>query len=163
MKYEKRKRVALVFFGLIAAVLIVEGLLRVSGWGFHYLQERQNKEATVSKDTQLDQTGDRQLNRVGKKEFVIVAIGESTTAFGEINSWPRQLQRILNNIQDQKTFRVINTAVPGMITGAILQNLPGYLNTYKPDFVLAMVGVNDGFAELSPKKLHQANFGGQLC
>ena len=135
MKSEKTKRVVLVFFSLIVAVGIIEGLLRFLGWGFYYLQERQNTIRPLALDIQHSQ-GKR-------KEIVLLCIGESTTALKGKHSWPIQLQTILNNIQDDRTFRVINKGVPGTSTGVILNKLPEYLATYKPDLVLAMVGLND--------------------
>lgn len=106
---------------------------------------------------------DIQLNRVEGKEFVVLCIGESTTDMGRAggmkplwipslatHSWPSQLQRILNSIQDEKTFRVINRGVPGTHTSSILRHLPEYLDKYKPDIVLAMVGINDYCKNGSP-------------
>jgi hypothetical protein len=141
--HEKKKRAALVFFGLIVALLIVEGLLRFLGWTFLYMQERENRKPTLSTGVQLDQARVNQLNQEEGKEIVVLCIGESTTAYGEINSWPRQLQRILNNIQDQKSFRVINKGIPGAQTAEISTRLSGWLSQYRPDLVLAMVGIND--------------------
>ena len=110
-------------------------MLRFLGWGFFFLQERQNAESTLAADIQL--------RRGTGGEFVVLCIGESTTALRGKHAWPVQLQTILNNIQDQQTFRVINKGVPGTSTGVILNELPEYLTTYKPDLVLAMVGLND--------------------
>ena len=162
MIYENKKRVALIFFGLIVAILIVEGLLRILGWGFHYVQDRQSRESALSNYAHLDQAEDIQLNRAERKEFVVICLGESTTAiaprfefaFTGKNSWPRQLQRILNNRQDQRTFRVINKGVPSTDTMKILRNLPSYLSTYRPNIVLAMVGINDfrRYAKPPPEK-----------
>jgi hypothetical protein len=149
---EKKKRVALVFFGLAVTVLIIEVFLRFLGWGFHYLQERENRESTLSKGIKLDQTADIQVNRSKGTEFVIVCIGESTTALSRESSWPKQLERILNNVQDEKTFRVINKGMPSRNTNVILEKLPIWLNEYSPDFVLAMVGVNDDFDDPSPQQ-----------
>ena len=143
MTGEKTKRVVLVFFGLIVAVLIIEGVLRFLGWGFLYLQERRNTQPILSKDVQINQTGDIQTNWAGKKEFVVICLGESTTMLGAENSWPRQLQLILNSVQDQRTFRVINKGLAGRDTTWMLENLPNWLDTYSPDFVLAMAGIND--------------------
>jgi lysophospholipase L1-like esterase len=144
---ENVKRAVLVFVSLLVAVLIIEGLLRFGGWGFYYLQDRENKKNELL-------TG-IQLNRVQKKEFVILCVGESTTYMGYANSWPSQLQRILNNIQTQKTFRVINTGAPARQTSHLLSEFRQvWLDKYKPDFVLAMVGINDYFYELDRK-----NFG----
>jgi len=147
---ENIKRVVLVFVGLITVVLMVEGLLRFLGWGFLYLQERQNKAPILSTNAQQNQTGDTRLNRIEEDEIIILCIGESTTQFFFKNSWPSQLQRILNNLQDEKTFRVINKGLPGITTNDVSTNLPKYLDEYQPHFVLGMLGINDFFV---PKEL----------
>lgn len=140
---KKLKRIVLVFVGLITAVLIIEGLLRFVGWSFLYLQERQNKAPILSTNAQQNQAGDTRLNRIEGNEIIILCIGESTTAFFFENSWPSQLQRILNNLQDEKTFRVINKGIPSITTNEVSTNLPKYLDEYKPHFVLGMLGIND--------------------
>ena len=137
------KRLVLVLFGLIIVVLIIEVLLRFVSWGFYHLQEKQNKGTAASTNSRLGETKDVRLVGSENSEVVILTLGESTTGIGRENSWPSQLQRILNTIQDQKTFRVINKGVPGTETSSIATKLPGYLNKYNPDLVLAMVGIND--------------------
>ena len=100
--------------------------MRLFGWWHLYLQENLNR-----------------LSATAGQDISILCIGESTTALGGANSWPRQLERILNNIQNEKTFRVINRGISGVKTTQILENLPDYLNKYRPTYVLAMVGIND--------------------
>jgi len=63
------------------------------------------------------------------------------------NSWPRQLERILNNTQDQWSFRVINKGSVGQDTDYLLTHLPKWLQKYRPHFLLAMVGINDTFLD----------------
>ena len=120
------KNLALVISGIIVAFLIIEVVMRLFGWWYLYLQENRN-----------------QVGATIGENIVIICIGESTTALGGANSWPRQLERILNNIQSDRTFRVINRGISGVTTGQILKTLPQYLNKYKPTYVLAMVGIND--------------------
>jgi len=143
------KRLVLVFFGLIIAVLIIEVSLRFVSWGFYHFQEKQNKGTAASTNSRLGETRDVRLVGSENSEVVILCLGESTTGIGRDKSWPSQLQHILNNIQDQKTFRVINKGVPGTETSSIVAKLPGYLDKYNPDFVLAMVGINDHCADHS--------------
>ena len=130
------KRAALLFISLIISIVIIEGLLRFGGWAFLYLQEQQNKAPIIS--------ADRQPNLTNREKIVILCIGESTTA-GIFNAWPSQLQVILNNTQEQTTFHVTNKGVPGASTSYLLREFEGNLDQYKPDIVLAMIGVNDGY------------------
>jgi lysophospholipase L1-like esterase len=143
MAHEKTKNVVLVILSLIVAALIIEGVLRVLGWGFLYLQGKEDGGFTLTTDVQPAHREGIKLRLVEQKEVVVLCIGESTTGLGGINSWPRQLQRILNSIQDQRTFRVINKGIPAIDTRDILKSLPDYLDQYEPDLVLAMVGIND--------------------
>ena len=130
------KRVSLLFFSLIAAILIIEGLMRFGGWAFVYLQEQKNKVPVVSTRSQL--------NLTNREKILVLCIGESTTA-GFFETWPSQLQRILNNMQEQTTFHVINKGVPGASTSYLLREFEDNLDQYNPDIVLAMIGVNDGY------------------
>ena len=129
------KRAALVFASIIIAVLIIEGVLRFSGGVFNYLQERENKKSI--------RLTDRQLNLTERNKIVIVCIGESKTAWGGVNSWPSQLQVILNSTQEKKIFHIINKGLTGKTTRDILRQLKGNLDKYKPDIILAMAGIND--------------------
>lgn len=136
---ENLKRISLIFISVVIAILITEGLLRLGEWGFYYFQERQNKSQIFQKNINI--------NRAKEKDIVILCIGESTTALGRQHSWPSQLQRILNYTQDKKVFHVINKGVPATNTNRIVEELPAYIIKYKPDFVLAMVGINDGYLD----------------
>ena len=129
------KRASLIFIGLIIGTLIIESLLRFGGWGFFYLQEQKNQARIISTH--------KQLNLTKREKIVVLCIGESTTGFGDNHSWPSQLQTILNSTQDQKIFQVINKAMPGLNTSTLLRNFKSNLHQYKPDIVLAMVGIND--------------------
>jgi tetratricopeptide (TPR) repeat protein len=77
----------------------------------------------------------------------ILALGESTTATGGMMAWPAQLERILNDDTDIKNkgiqCQVINEGLVGTNTTVILGHLQKYLNTYKPNIVISMMGIND--------------------
>jgi len=76
---------------------------------------------------------------------VVLCIGESMTALGGEHSFPMELQRILDNSSEKK-FKVINKGIPGTGSDKIVNtHLNGWLNTYDPDIVVSMMGINDGF------------------
>jgi lysophospholipase L1-like esterase len=71
-------------------------------------------------------------------------VGESTTAIGGENSYPYQLQEILNQRNIGVKLSVVNEGIPTGNTMAILAELEDNLNVYNPDMVIAMMGANDG-------------------
>lgn len=87
----------------------------------------------------------RNIASVGQKSsYRIMCVGESTTALGGQNSYPYQLQEILNQRNIGLQFSVVNKGIPSGNTTAILAELDENLNTYQPDMVIAMMGINDG-------------------
>jgi lysophospholipase L1-like esterase len=119
-------RAGLLLFGLLAGLAAVEAALRAGGWGFRAWQELRNE---------------RSLRR--KASCVILCLGESTTDAGGKDSYPDQLEKILNRRLPAVKFTVLNKALPGLTSHAILSELEGYLAEYKPDIVTAMMGIND--------------------
>jgi tetratricopeptide (TPR) repeat protein len=75
--------------------------------------------------------------------YRIMCIGESTTFVGGKDSYPSQLERILNSRQTGWVFEVINRGLPGNTSAEIAAHLKEDLEVYKPDMVIAMVGIND--------------------
>lgn len=126
MSASTRQKAVLILAGLVFSLCLLEIGMRSCGWWFTCLQEKRNQ--------RTDSDGEA---------TVILCIGESTTAWGGDDSYPAQLQDILNAIQAQRRFRVINKGMPASTTDEILDVLPRYLTQYKPDYVLAMVGIND--------------------
>ena len=121
-----RQKFGLFFFGLIVTLLFLEAGLRLGGWLFLSLQEQANRRA------------------VGPgQEYRVLCLGESTTALGGENSYPRQLERILNSRQNKIKFKVINKGVPATTTDQILARAEHYLAEYQPQLVVAMMGIND--------------------
>jgi len=78
-----------------------------------------------------------------KHEIRILCLGESTTA-GFENSYPRQMEVMLNNATSTKKYLVINKGIPGITTDEIIEKLQQNLAQYKPDIVIVMMGINDG-------------------
>jgi tetratricopeptide (TPR) repeat protein len=121
------QKTALILLGLFLGIAALEIGLRLSGFIILSLQERANR-----------------LSLLEKGEYVILCLGESTTADGGDNSYPRWLERILNKELKEIKFSVINKGLWASNSGAIVAGLKNNLDTYKPDLVITMMGINDG-------------------
>ncbi|MFC1620799.1 SGNH/GDSL hydrolase family protein [Candidatus Omnitrophota bacterium] len=84
-----------------------------------------------------------------KDTFRIVCIGDSVT-FGvpitlnrSRDTFPKLLEKSLNQLQMRKNFEVINAGVPGFTSYQGLQYLKYYLIKYKPDLVISQFEIND--------------------
>lgn len=122
-----KQKVALILFGLLLGVVLLEIGLRIGGFIFLYFQERANIAS-------LEEKG----------EYVILCLGESTTQAGGVTSYPRQLEKILNFQDIGIKFTVINKGISGTNTAHIVAGLKGNLEKYHPNMVITMMGINDG-------------------
>ncbi|HXT01908.1 MAG TPA: GDSL-type esterase/lipase family protein [Elusimicrobiota bacterium] len=77
-----------------------------------------------------------------RAEVRILCLGESTTAPNE-HAWPLQLQRLLDERAGPGRYAVINAAHGSTTSGILLARLPRLLERYRPQVVIAMMGVND--------------------
>ena len=123
---EEWQRLALVVFGLLLAVVLLEAGLRIAGLVFVSVQERRN-----------------QLSLREGHTYRVLCIGESTTALGGEDSYPSQLERSLNARGKGVSFSVINRGLPAVTTDVIVGQLEENLARYRPDVVVAMMGIND--------------------
>ena len=79
-----------------------------------------------------------------KGVYRIMCLGESMTMVGGKDSYPSQLEEILNkNSKGDQKFQVINQGVGGANTTMLTQRLQRWLDTYKPEMVTVMVGALD--------------------
>lgn len=116
------QKVALVLFGVFLAASIFEMGARAAGFVILSLQEFRNLES---------------VKRNG--EYRILCLGESTTQ----NQYPQFLERILNRQNIGVRFSVIDKGVAGTNTSEIVGNAEAYLEEYRPQMVVAMMGIND--------------------
>lgn len=121
-----RHRAGLIFLGLILFLLTLELSLRLGGVALSLSREIRNK-----------------ISLARKAEIRIICFGESTTALGAGNSYPAQLERILNQRSGGVRFSVINAGATAINTSYIVANLETALARYKPDLVITMMGIND--------------------
>ena len=124
-KITLREKMFLMTLGFCLTFIIIELGLRLGGFLFLTIQEYRNKSS---------------LRKAG--QYCILCFGESTTAMGE-HPYPEQLEEILNQRMPGVRFSVINKGVPGTNTSGILLALEQNLNKYKPNMVVAMMGIND--------------------
>jgi lysophospholipase L1-like esterase len=125
-----RDKALLAVFGVVVALVLTEGALRLAGYAVSGEQRRRN--AAAETDTGA---------------YRILALGESTTASyfveGNANDWPAQLERILNERSHGRRFVVFNEGVGGTTSAFIVAALRDNLDRYRPDMVVTMMGVND--------------------
>lgn len=121
-----KQKIMLVLFGFILLFFLLEIGLRIAGVVYLSLQEHRNRVPSGKENV-----------------YHIMCLGESTTALGGDDSYPSQLEKILNQRIPDVKFKVINKGLPGVGTDVIISLLRGYINIYKPDMVITMMGIND--------------------
>jgi len=125
-----KQKITLICLGIAVFLTALELGLRLAGHTFDYLQEKRNRASLRLKGA-----------------YRIMCLGESTTAGGK-ESYPAQLEEILNQRFPEKHFSVINKGKNGVSTAYILAQLQNNLQTYSPDMVIVMMGINDGAAHM---------------
>lgn len=120
------QKLALVTLGLVLAFVTLEVGLRAAGTVWLWARSRENAALLADDSTTR-----------------VLCVGESTTALGGADSYPRQLERILNSWGGGRRFTVINAGVPGITTDVVLARLPDLIDRYRPHLVVSMMGVND--------------------
>ena len=125
-KISIKQKIILIIFGLFLCVVLLEIGLRIGGFVLLSLQEYRNRISIQQRGT-----------------YRIMCLGESTTAVGGKDSYPNQLQEVLNKRDIGIKFRVINKGIPGTNTGIIVSQLEDNLNKYTPDMIITMMGEND--------------------
>jgi len=128
IKSSSYKKFTVIFLGIIFSIILLELVLRLGGLAYSFLQEYRNRISAYQKGT-----------------FRIMCLGESTTALGGKDSYPNQLEEVLNQRNIGISFSVINAGMGGIDTTYILAHLEENLNKYRPDMVTAMMGSNDRY------------------
>lgn len=126
LKVFLKQRMTLILFGVLLFLILLEIGLRLAGLIISSLQEQRN---IVS----LEQN----------EAYRIMCLGESTTAEGGRDSYPSQLEEILNQTNTDVRFSVINKGHRATNTSIILAELEDNIKRYKPNMVICMIGIND--------------------
>ncbi len=126
-KTTRRQKAFLIILGIFTSLIVVECSLRGAGLIYSFLQEKENK------SSQLTDTD----------EIRILCIGDSMTALGRRNSYPAQLEDILNVKKSDKKYVVLNKGIVGKDSEGLTMILDNLLRKHDPHIVIAMVGIND--------------------
>jgi len=121
-----KQKLTFISLSIIVTIIFLEVLLRCGGFIFLSIQDYQNHKLFQAKES-----------------YRILCIGESTTGLGGEKSYPRLMEKRLNQSGMNKTFKVISKGIPGIHTGYIREHLAEWLDEYRPDMVIAMMGIND--------------------
>ncbi len=119
-----KQKIGLIFLGVFIALVLLEFSLRVGGYVIISMQ--------------------RAGNKIEDGEYVILCLGESTTAelLNGQGSWPQELEKILDE-RSSKKVKVINGGVIGISITEILMLLNENLEKYNPNIIITMIGIND--------------------
>lgn len=117
------RKLAPVYLGVLSALITLELLLRV--WSV----------VVVSKYTSM--------TSASPDDFVVLTLGESTTAGVTEDVWPVQLGRLLEKKYPAIPIRIVNKAVPGTNTSILVGNLERQIKEIHPDIIVSMMGIND--------------------
>jgi len=126
-----KKKIGLIILGIFLALILIEVTMRVSG--FILLMSKDYRKQIVDR-----RDGD----------YCILCIGESTTYTGGNDSYPMQLERLLNAQSSKRRFKVVNEGATGANTAMILKNIHNSLKKYRPQIVVAMMGINDRILDI---------------
>ncbi|MBU1863641.1 MAG: hypothetical protein KKH94_08275 [Candidatus Omnitrophica bacterium] len=121
-----KQKIFLIIFGIVLFFLLLEVGLRFGGFLFSWMQEYRNK-------TSIQKYG----------EYRILCIGESTTAMGGEDSYPSQLEEILNKALPGIAVSVVNEGVGSASMQVLVGRLEDNIQTYKPHLIVTMAGIND--------------------
>jgi len=120
------RRITYIILGLFLSLALLEAGIRIGGVIFLTLNEFRNMSSIRQKGV-----------------YRIMCLGESTTLGSPGSSYPLELEKILNQRNIGIKFSVINKGITGTNTTFILSKLEDNLNKYRPDMVIAMMGIND--------------------
>lgn len=117
------KKILLFLFSAFFCLMITEGLLQLMRV---FIRENKNS-----------------IQKIGENDFVILTLGESTTAAGGEDSWPSQLQVLLTQKFPDKKINIINKAIIGTNSTVLVGNLENQIKELHPHIIISMVGIND--------------------
>jgi lysophospholipase L1-like esterase len=124
-----RTRIALISFGVVAGLVLLEVTLRSIGFAYYF--ERRYKPGNHPDDA-----------------FVIMCVGDSAT-FGEgarnwrEDSYPTQLNKMLKERHPDRKYEVVNMGFPGANSSQVARRIEGWFNLHHPDLVITLIGNND--------------------
>ncbi len=135
-------RLALVVFGLLLSLLLLEGLLQAGAFFTH----------VTGYDTPIERV-------IGRRR--VLCLGDSNTYGLHVErsqAYPEVLEKFWNAEVPKQAIEVLNLGVPGTNSSKLRSRFRQILRTFDPDIVLVMVGVNDSWT--APVPLAEETAGG---
>lgn len=97
---------------------------------------------------------DRLSEYTPENPYIILCLGDSTTAVGGKDSWPSQLEEVLNERGLGSSFSVMNKGAVLIDSAGVLSLLEENLDLYQPNMVIIMLGMNDAKNDVSQNSLY---------
>jgi lysophospholipase L1-like esterase len=123
------KQLALVPLGILLGLLLLEAGLQVAAF---FVQRATHRELPVAWVT-----GNLRVLCLGDSNTYGIWLDERSQA------WPQQLEALWNQQVETPKIEALNLGFPGTNSSRLARDLPRLLETFAPDVVLVMVGVND--------------------
>lgn len=129
------KRLALIPLGLLLGLALLEGGLQIVAW-------------LVQRTTRGELPSSWVTGNVR-----VLCIGDSNT-YGlyleRHETYPSQLEALWNERIESSQLEVLNLGFPGTNSSRVVRDFPRLLETFAPDIVILMVGVNDFWTQPFP-------------
>jgi len=122
-----RSQFLLNLFRVLLFLFFIECFLFLGGEVFLAQQAYQNRKIFTGKE----------------HAYRIMCVGDSNTIVGGKDSYPSQLQNILNQNKRNITFEVTNRGLPAATSSEIMQKLDQFIDEIKPHMIIVMMGAND--------------------
>jgi len=126
--------------GVLVALLLLEGVLRLGALLVRFIPSRVASNAPETSGLRL------------------LALGDSNT-WGlwvkASQAYPEQVEFLWNAAGNRRRLQVFNLGYPGMNSAAVRKLLPQLLHMFRPDIVTVMIGVNDYWT--APEEVGEAD------
>ena len=136
------RRAAAVLFGILAALLLLEGTLQA----LSYVMLRRERDAQRPPDSIQTFSGRR-----------VLCVGDSYTyGIGSSDreaSYPARLEEHLKTAGDGDPWIVVNEGWPSRNSQELTEMLPHLLQEYDPDWVVVLIGINDRWSDARPREM----------
>jgi tetratricopeptide (TPR) repeat protein len=116
------KKIGIILAGVLFGLLFMEGVLRTNTAIWFAMRDPWGKS-----------------NHNATHSFRILCIGESST----FHQYPKCLEKILNEKRLNRNFVVIDGGMASVNSDFLIKRLPENIERYRPDMIIAMMGIND--------------------
>ena len=156
------KNISVLFISLVSILIILEALIRLSGYRVRYEQDEKNYLAWQNNaKKQHNSIGYRDYKysvKKAEKVFRIYVLGDSFT-YGEWirmeETYPKVLEKLLNSKYPSKHFEVINSSFLGLDTAKEFEKLKREGLRLSPDMIILGFCLNDPSTDSGMTQWHE--------